>query len=249
MNIKKVLSTMCLAAIILTGCTPQNSTGMGPAELQEESKEAMQEASQEPAVLASTEEVQQEEKAEAQDDDNGTELAASENEYFYPEIGELNYSVEEFFFEEIEEVPVKVEHLASYEGGEVYSINIQYEDLPESDYYGGNRYVLGPVYVTKDSIYVLPWREDVPTEAEFLENRVLICSATDGVYAIDEEIGDDHGYRSVIENEGDVCKCSIYNPSQGTTFYWTYEWTKGKGLTYLSTGYGAMGNPIVIALK
>lgn len=180
--------------------------------------------------------------------ENG-EQNKSKNPYFYSEAkDEYIYSVEEFFFEEIEEVPVRVEYLSSYSNGDVYSIKIQYEDLPQSDYYGGDRYSIGPIYVTEEFIYVLPWRENIPTEEDFIQNGILICSADDGVYKIDEEIDDENGYRSEIINEGDVCTCYVYNPSQGSTFYWTYEWTRGKGLTYFSSGYGAMGDPIVIRL-
>ncbi|RKM56355.1 hypothetical protein D6853_06065 [Butyrivibrio sp. X503] len=170
----------------------------------------------------------------------------STNDYFFEEKdSEYTYDVKLFFEEDIKTVDLSVKKIASYENGNVYSLCIQHEDCPGRMYWGtGDRFSIGPVYVTADKIYLIPWETEVPSEEDFLNEGMVICSGSDS-----GKVRDDDGWVTELENSGDVCKCSIYNPSEGSTFYWNYEWTKGKGLTFFRSGYGAEGDPIEITLQ
>ena len=107
--------------------------------------------------------------------------------------------------------------------------------------YFSERFNIGTFYVTDESIYVLFDRTDTPTEEDFIESGNIICSQ-------DMEQNVD-GQLTRITNDGDTCTCLLSNTLTESGFYSEYEWTKGKGLTYFRSGYGAEGEPIEIKMQ
>ena len=172
-----------------------------------------------------------------------TEKDSVGNKYFYEEASaEHTYTVEKFFFEDVDDITVKSELLASYEGGNVYSVDIQYEDIQERYFDTADRYDIGTFYVTKDNIYLLNHVEGVPSEEDFLSNGIIVCSDNGS-----EQNPTD--YEVKIEINEDNHKCSFWNPLVETGYYCNMIWTKDKGLTYFRSGFGAERDPIEISLK
>ncbi len=179
-------------------------------------------------------------------DTNDTEkiTCIANNDYFFQEFNkEYKYSVRLFFEDDIAELPVKLQYLKSYDDGDVYSLSIQHEDCPERYYYDVlDRFDIGTFYVTDDEIYLLLQCKDVPDEEAFLSDGFLVCGSDD----MDENIDGEH---LKIKNEGDTCYFYMDNTLTESGYYSSYGWTKGKGLTYFRSGYGAEGDPIEIELK
>ncbi|SFO42234.1 hypothetical protein SAMN05216351_10981 [Pseudobutyrivibrio sp. JW11] len=187
-----------------------------------------------------TENNQQEDVQEEVVEDNATK---SFKDYFYAdEDNEYTYKVIEFLDEDVSEVSVEVKKLDEYDNGNVYAVNIEYDDCPGRYYWGtSDRFNIGTFYVTEESIYVLFDRTDTPTEEDFIESGYIICSQ-------DMEQNVD-GQLTRITNDGDTCTCLLSNTLTESGFYSEYEWTKGKGLTYFRSGYGAEGEPIEIKMQ
>ncbi len=166
------------------------------------------------------------------------------NKYFFKEMDrDYIYDVDFLLYEDIATVPLKVTEEASYEGGNVYSINIIYGDC-EGRYFWDktDRFNLGMFYVTQDNIYLITDVEEVPSEDDFLSDGIIVCSEDDSVNTLD-------GQRIKIENDADVCKCTISNTLTESGFYCEYDWKKSAGLSYFRSGYGAEGDPIEIHLQ
>lgn len=189
---------------------------------------------------------------DGQETDNPTDIASIEedksaeiiiNDYFFAESEEkYTYDVAEFLYEDIEEVSVKVSMEASFDEGNVYSIVIDYEDCPGRYFYGVDRFELGLFYVSKDKVYLLKDNidEDI-TKERFIQDGIVVCSNED----YDENYD---GEQRTIVNEGDVCIYTSYNTLTESGMYYEYQWTKGEGLTYFKSGYGAEGDPIEIII-
>ena len=134
-KIIKSLAGAMATAIVLSGC---NSAQL---ELDSEDEVAVEESDFADSENESDEEFANESKEsseEKSDDDDSKEDSSTEasNEYFYANVqDEYVYAVDEFLYEDITEVSVKVELLESYEGGNVYSLNIDYDDCPGRYYY------------------------------------------------------------------------------------------------------------------
>lgn len=239
----KLLAAAMAATTLVSGC---NSAQL---ELDSEDEVAVEESDFADSENESDEESaneSEESSEEKSDDDDSKEDSSTEasNEYFYADVqDEYVYAVDEFLYEDITEVSVKVELLESYEGGNVYSLNIDYDDCPGRYYYQTtDRFYLGTIYVTADRIYMIKDNESVPSKEDFEDSGIEICSA------LDSEI-DKNGEVVSIENDGDVCTCSMYNSQTESGFYESFEWTKGKGLTHYRSGYGAEGDPIELDLN
>lgn len=187
---------------------------------------------------------------DGQETDNPADIASIEedksaeiiiNDYFFAEAEEkYTYDVVEFLYEDIEEVSVKVSMEASFDEGNVYSIVIDYEDCPGRYFYGVDRFELGLFYVSKDKVYLLKDNidEDI-TKERFIQDGIVVCSSED----YDENYD---GEQRTIVNEDDVCIYTSYNTLTESGMYYEYQWTKGEGLTYFKSGYGAEGDPIEI---
>ncbi|WP_155830768.1 hypothetical protein [Butyrivibrio sp. AE3009] len=172
-----------------------------------------------------------------------TLTAKVHNDYFFTEGSkEYTYKVKNFFLEDPDEITVKLQLLANYENGDVYSLTVQYEDIPERTYSGMDRYALGTFYVTEDSIYMEEQCEKIPTEEEFLTDSMLI-------YSKSGKPQNPTDYETKIEEEGDNYKFSFWNPLVESGYYCNMTWTKDKGLTYFRNGFGAEADPIEIELK
>ena len=182
--------------------------------------------------------------ASAANTSEGNKLSAKiHNDYFFTEGSkEYTYKVKNFFFEDPDEITVKLELIANYEKGDVYSLTVQYEDIPERTAWGMDRYALGTFYVTEDSIYMEEQCEKIPTEEEFLAGSMLI-------YSKSGKAQNPADYETKIEEDGDDYKFSFWNPLVESGYYCNMTWTKNKGLTYFRNGFGAEREPIEIELK
>ncbi len=178
------------------------------------------------------------------------EDASIDNPYFIQcDNAEYKYSVKYLLDienkEGLSEVPVKFEKVESCNDGNVYSVRIQHENNNDEYFYDADsRMNIGSFYVTKDKIYLLMYREDIPSEEEFLSDGIVVYSDKDS-----SEILEAENEQVEIEHNGDVCTCRMWSTEGESGFYYTYEWTKGKGLTLFRSGYGAEGEPIEISLK
>ncbi|SDB20632.1 hypothetical protein SAMN02910298_00973 [Pseudobutyrivibrio sp. YE44] len=160
---------------------------------------------------------------------------ASEKEYMY--------AVKLFFNEDITEVPVKLSYIKSYNNGDVYSLAIQHEDCLERYYYDVlDRFDIGTFYVTDEDIYLLLQCEDIPDEEQFISDGLLVCSEKN----MDENID---GLHLKLKNDEETCSFYYDNTLTESGYYFSYKWTKEKGLTHFRSGYGAEGSPIEIELK
>ena len=182
---------------------------------------------------------------EKQPEENKEEsVAETKNSYFFDASQEkYTYTVNAFLEEDVDEVDLKVEQVASYDEGDVYTINIQYDDCPGRYYYDvTDRFNLGFFYVTDSKIIMIREQEDVPTEDEFISEGIVVCDSEDSTINND-------GEEVAITNEDGTCRCRIYNTLTESGFYSTFIWTEGKGLTCFRSGYGAEGEPIELVLQ
>ena len=133
---------------------------------------------------------------------------------------------------------------ATYEKGNVYTITIQHEKCPGStDVDGTDRFRLGSFYVTKDAIYYLrDITDEISPEEDFLNYGEVVCSPTEEEYRIDT-------FEVRVENEGNICRYRIWDTAVETGWYCRMVWTRGQGLTYYRSGYGAEADPIEISLE
>jgi len=175
------------------------------------------------------------------DDSEEDKLPTVVNDYFFVGTEKVyTYDVTEFLYEDIEEVSLDVSIEESFEYGDVYSIVIDYEECVGRYFYGVDRFELGLFLVTEDSIYWL--REVVDediTEELFIEKGILVCASEDS----DENYD---GEQRTLINDGNVCTYTSYNTLTESGMYYEFQWTKGEGLTYYRSGYGAEGDPIEI---
>lgn len=257
-KIIKLVAGIIVTATVMTGCdsaqldldsdesaTEETTEESSDEASTEDSIDSSEETSSEDSTQESTDADSEEASAEEDDDKEDKEDKEVANEYFYSDSKDKYvYSVNEFLLEEISEVPVNVEQITSLSEGYVYKLTIDYdEDCPNRFYWGvTDRFDLGTIYVTEDKIYLIVECDYVPTEEDFLDSGVVICSTEDSEIDNDGEV-------IKIENDGDVCTCTMSNELTESGFYMQYEWTKGKGLTHIRTGYGAEGDPIDIELK
>ena len=82
-------------------------------------------------------------------------------------------------------------------------------------------------------------------------NRLSVISATIGLTGLLlSGCSPDHGMAAVYgpEIEASTEEEVEYSEDVSSSYY-TYEWTKDKGLTLFRSGYGAEGEPIEISLK
>ncbi len=172
--------------------------------------------------------------------------AFSAKDYFFSDEGEYSYDVKELMLEDTDNVKVKVKvsKRAEYTKGMVYSITIIHDECPGSkDVDGSDRFKLGLFYVTDEEIYYLQDLTDkVPTEDDFLKNGISVCSK-------DDEQKTKDTYELRIEHDNDICRYRCWDTAVETGWYCRMEWTRGKGLTYYRSGYGAGGNPIDISME
>ena len=100
-----------------------------------------------------------EEVVEEKQSEENTEEIVSEvkNSYFFDASQENpTYTVNAFLEEDVDEVNMKVEQVATYDNGDVYTINIQYADCPGRYYYDvTDRFNLGFFYVTDSKIIMI----------------------------------------------------------------------------------------------
>ena len=166
------------------------------------------------------------------------------NDYFMRE-GEYTYSVIKFFIyfrEDVSEITVEVNLLAKHDEGNVYQISIKYKDTPERTHFADDRYNLGIFYVTKDNIVFLMDYNELLLEKDYSSNGMIVCSNTK----------DEHnptGFDMRLEYDDDTCECRFWNPLVESGYYCDMVWTKGKGLTYYQSGFGAEKDPIEIELE
>ncbi|MBE5910368.1 hypothetical protein [Pseudobutyrivibrio sp.] len=229
MKKRKLMLISCIISLTICGCAA------------EEKNETNMVESEQNTVQEEESHVEQEVPEDTEDTDDN--LTGSYKDYFFnEENNEYTYNVTEFLYEDVSDVSVVVKELDSYEDGNVYSVNINYDDCPGRYYWEtSDRFNLGTFYVTDEAIYVLFDRTDIPTVDEFVESGNIICSAD-----IEQNID---GQKVTITNDGDTCRCLLSNTLTESGFYSEYEWTKGKGLTYFRSGYGAEGDPIEIHLQ
>ncbi len=204
-----------------------------------------QEASVEATTVETTESADAASSIDSLEADLEEKSENSINEYFFSNISDEHiYDVTEFLYEDIDSVSVDVSMVSSFTNGNVYSITIDYEDCPGRYYWGiSDRFDLGLFYVTDEEIYmVYPSADDISSEEEFLSKGVLVCSANDSDETVDGE------HRRIV-NEGDSCTFYSSNTLTESGFYYSYTWTKGKGLSFYRSGYGAEGDPIEITLN
>ncbi|MCR5343415.1 MAG: hypothetical protein K6E70_08670 [Butyrivibrio sp.] len=175
-----------------------------------------------------------------------SEQAATDmRDFFFPEgEGEYNYDVYNLMLEDDESVKVKVEKKETYSEGDVYTITLLRDECPGStDVDGSDRFRLGYYYVTEGSIYYLrDIVDETPAEEGFLENGVVVCAPEDDESTVDT-------FELRIEHDGDICRYRCWDTAVETGWYCRMEWTKGVGLTYYRSGYGAEAEPIEIALE
>lgn len=240
-----ISATIGLTGLLLSGCAPDH----GMAAVYGPEIEASTEEEVEYSEDVSSSETEVESEQSTEDVEEETDIASSTPYFFQETDCEYTYDVTHLIDdagEEVnDEVPVKVEKLASYDGGNVYRLMIQHEDFEDDHFYDANaRKNIGTFYVTTDKIYVLMYRDDAPSEEEFLSDGIVVCSEEDSSELLEAE-----NEQLEIKHDGDVCTCSMWSTVGESGFYYTYEWTKGKGLTLFRSGYGAEGEPIDISLK
>ena len=172
------------------------------------------------------------------------EFISEINDYFcQTEKETYKYDVVDFFMENLSDVQMSINHISSYEDGEVFEIKIQADDFSERYTIDSiDRYNIGIFYVTEEKIYALFNYEGVPEKEDFLNYGVIVCSSQD----MDETID---GYEMTITNDVDNCKFSMWNTKVDSGYYCTFIWTKGKGLTTYKSGFGAERDPIEIVLS
>ncbi|SKB58709.1 hypothetical protein SAMN06296386_102316 [Lachnospiraceae bacterium] len=242
---KRVLALImlvCLAMITLTGCADIM------AHMEESDAESDETVFSTEVESEEAEEAEETEGSESPvEDDKEPEV---KNPYFFQNgNAEYKYAVKHLIDmdnqEGLSEVPVKVEKCESYNDGDVYSIRILYDKFDGNAVYDPEtRMNVGTFYVTKDKIYLLMYRDDIPSEDEFLKDGIVVYSETDS-----SEILESENEQVEIEHDGDICTCRMWSTVGESGFYYTYEWTKGKGLTLFRSGYGAEGEPIEISLQ
>ena len=241
-----VITAIMVTSVLFTGCIG-NSSDKEDVEVSshpEESEESQDEMEFEDDSSDIGYESSKEEKEDIEED---SEASNDINPYFFSkENNEFDYTVKNLLYENsVEDVPVCVEKLTSYDDGDVYSVKIQHNDFEESyEYDAETRMNVGTFYVTPDKIYILMYRDDTPSEDEFLSNGIVVYSDED----LSEDLESEQEHVE-IKNDGDTCTCSMWSTVGESGFYYTYEWTKGKGLTLFRSGYGAEGEPIEISLK
>ncbi|WP_026652686.1 hypothetical protein [Butyrivibrio proteoclasticus] len=174
--------------------------------------------------------------------DKNKYVSYEKNNSFFPDEGEYTYTVTKFFFEDISELTVKVDLLEAYDHGSVYQISIQYDDIPQRYYYTADRYEIGLFYVADDTIYLMTYHDEIPSEDTFLSDGMIVYSSSG-----EEQNPADYGMR--IEYDDNSYECRFWNPLVESGYYCDMVWTKGKGLTYFRSGFGAEGDPIEIELK
>lgn len=243
---KKAIPFLLTSTILLSACGQgQASDIQSPAEEVSVQVESSAVASSVDEAVSVSTEATSEEKAEDVEAETDNTSEDSINEYFFSNISDEHaYDVTEFLYEDIDSVSIDVSLVSSFTNGNVYSITIDYEDCPGRYYWGiSDRFDLGLFYVTDEEIYmVYPSVDDISSEEEFLSKGVLVCSANDSDETVDGE------HRRIV-NEGDSCTFYSSNTLTESGFYYSYTWTKGKGLSFYRSGYGAEGDPIEITLK
>lgn len=243
---KRTIPFLLISTILLSAC------GQGQTSDVQNSTEAVSVQEEASAVTSSvyeedstSSEAASEEKSANEDEEKKDASENCINEYFFSDISdEHEYDVTEFLYEDIDSVSVDVSLVSSFANGNVYSITIDYEDCPERYFMGTtDRFDLGLFYVTADEIYMIyPSVDDISSEEEYLSKGVLVCSANDSDETVDGE------HRRIV-NEGDSCTFYSSNTLTESGFYYSYTWTKGKGLSFYRSGYGAEGDPIEITLN
>ena len=248
-----VITAIMVTSVLFTGCIGNSSDkeNIESSTRSEKSEESLDEIEYEDDSSDIGYESSAEEKEDNVDagslESEDSETLNDKNAYFFSKVNsEFNYSVKNFLYENgVEEVPVSVKKLASYDDGDVYSIKIQHKEFEESyEYDAETRMNVGTFYVTPSKIYVLMYRDDTPSEDEFLSNGIVVYSDED----LSEDLESEQEHVE-IKNDGDTCTCSMWSTVGESGFYYTYEWTKGKGLTLFRSGYGAEGEPIEISLE
>ena len=240
-----ISATIGLTGLLLSGCSPDH----GMAAVYGPEIEASTEEEVEYSEDVSSSETEVESEQSTEDVEEETDIASS-TPYFFQETDceytyDVTHLIDDAGEEGIDEIPVKVEKLASYDGGNVYRIMIQHEDFEDDHFYDANaRKNIGTFYVTADKIHVLMYRDDTPSEDEFLSDGIVVYSDEDSSVTIDSE-----NLQVEITHTGDTCHCGMWSTVGESGFYYTYEWTKDKGLTLFRSGYGAEGEPIEISLK
>lgn len=245
-GIFKMGGAMIIATMMLTGCTGNIASDIASEIISDKESDNNDSANIEnTAVLDETSDVEESTDSSEISDSLGLLEEKSITPYFFNGTGEYNYDVVQFFEEDIDEVPVKVELMASLLKGDIYSVDIKYDTIDQRIYMDSvDRYNIGYFYVTSDSIYFIDLTQDIDYEDEqqFVDNGILVCSDTDSDQIInDQEI--------IIENDEDTCLCRIFSTVGESNMYYNFGFTKGKGLTFFRSGYGAEGDPIEISLQ
>lgn len=184
-------------------------------------------------------EVTKENKKDKESRDDNLE---TNDDYFLPQAEHL-YNVDVFLEESIDEVPINVTELANYEEGNVYKLNIIYDDCPGRYFWDvSDRFDLGMFYVVDDKIYLISGDDEIPTENDFISNGIEVYSTEDSEKNIE-------GLRITIKNTDDSCTCTMTNTLTESGYYSIYEWNKEKELKYYCSGYGAGGDLIELEMK
>ena len=169
--------------------------------------------------------------------------AKETNDDFFSPQAEHLYNVDVFLEESIDEVPINVTELANYEEGNVYKLNIIYDDCPGRYFWDvSDRFDLGMFYVVDDKIYLISGDDEIPTENDFISNGIEVYSTEDSEKNIE-------GLRITIKNTDDSCTCTMTNTLTESGYYSIYEWNKEKELKYYCSGYGAGGDLIELEIK
>ncbi len=227
---KTIILCLCLSVILLQGCTKtylniEEEVGDVYIKTNEQDDKTIEEDPEESKVIIDTK-------------NNKKETYNT----FFSLQAEYMYDVVVFLDETISEVPIKVTDVASYENGNVYSLNINYNDCPGRYFWGeSDRFNLGMYYVTENNIYLISDVDEIPQETDFTSNGIEIFSSEDSEINID-------GLRITIENTEDMCTCTMTNTLTESGYYSIYKWNKAKELKYYCSGYGAGGDPIELRL-
>lgn|GEM_PF-5251188 len=230
---QKIMLLLLVGALCFTGCSfkiPFNTKA--EIEESEEIEESKDDTKKEP----------KEEPEVKEDEDAKVEEANEDNSLFSGEGTKLSYHVIKFLEEDISDITVASEKIASYEKGDVYKLNIDYKDCAGRYYFGKtDRYDLETFYVTDEAIYLNGSESNSPTEEDFLKDGIAVF--TDKSY---EEEDDDWILK--VHNDGYRCTFKLYSTSENG-FYYEYQWSQDKRLTYYRSGYGAEGDPIEFGIK
>lgn len=174
------------------------------------------------------------------------------NSFFYKDdVHKANYKAR-FTFAGVDlpnEVELLITEVLSFKNGIMYELKINYsKDFRGRNYYGWDRFHLVYFYVQKDKIYLIQDQnvlDNIKTEADIINNGIIVCQEDEVKDALDENEGGWHEYILVHDKRREY---HGYNSFGETGFYEMFIWEQGNGLVEYKCGFGAEKDDIELKL-